>query len=409
MDPKTIIFVLAMHLLCMGGLFALIGRYMPRDSGLASFAAGGLIFGSAYALRLAIGLGSAWLIHAVLDAAMVLAASLVVNGLRQFVGRRSLPGRTLAFAALAFLALHAGTMSAFGEYGRYVLLNTTLALVYLSLSLSALGSRRRSGPELNLPLCVLAALTGTLGLSTLARAGVIAVQGPAAVYAGPFAQAYYTFASMHTVLLAPVLLWMVFTRLNRQLARQAAHDPMTWLLNRQGLDDALHCHFGAPQRAPITLLQVDIDHFKRVNDQHGHAAGDAVIKQVAERLSHSVRAGDIVARTGGEEFLVGCIGVDADAALALAERLRQAVAEARMPLPGSQQTLACTVSIGVSRPCHHLRDWEAAFREADHALYAAKQDGRNRVHAAALARPPGRAGDAAPRSEHGIGARLGPA
>ena len=218
---------------------------------------------------------------------------------------------------------------------------------------------------------------------TFMRGSVILLQGTGALYRGPAAQIYYAYASLAAVLLGPTLLWMVFVRLNRQLAELASHDPLTRLLNRNGLDEVRRRYFGARGNAPLTLLQVDIDDFKRLNDSHGHSAGDAVLRTVAAVLGSGVRAGDFVARTGGEEFLVGCIGGDADTARALGERLRAAVAQARTPLPDNAGVLRCTVSVGISQTFHRLLDWKEAAREADRALYAAKEAGRNRVVVAA--------------------------
>jgi diguanylate cyclase (GGDEF)-like protein len=379
MDPKTVIIVLAMHLGCMGGLFLLIGRRMPPHSGLRAFGVGAIVFSLAYALRLAAGLQAATPLSAVLDSAMVLAALLFVRGLRQFVGRRE-PGRQAMLAMLAlYLLLHAVAVSTHGAQGRYVLLNVTLGLVYMMMAVAAQRELPQQDAVLRMPLRVLVVLTGLLGLLTLARGTVIAVVGTEYLYQGLAAQVYYAYASLAAVLLAPNLLWMVYVQLNRQLSDLATHDALTRLLNRHGLDDVLRRHFGDRSSVPVTLLLVDIDHFKRINDSHGHSAGDAVLRTVAAALQDRVRAGDFVARTGGEEFLVGCVGGSAALAQDLAERLRIAVAQAETPLPDGRTRLRCTVSVGVSRPFAELQAWEHAAREADTALYAAKQAGRDRV------------------------------
>jgi diguanylate cyclase (GGDEF)-like protein len=171
---------------------------------------------------------------------------------------------------------------------------------------------------------------------------------------------------------------MIFLRLNERLTELATHDPLTGLLNRNGLDEALNRHFGIRPPRPLVLLQVDIDHFKRINDLHGHAAGDSVLRGVADTLAGQLRGADFVARLGGEEFLVGCDTGDRDHAAALAGRLRRAVAEARHAVPDGG-VLACTVSIGVSGVFDARAAWESALREADRALFAAKEGGRDRV------------------------------
>jgi diguanylate cyclase (GGDEF)-like protein len=172
----------------------------------------------------------------------------------------------------------------------------------------------------------------------------------------------------------------VVLRLQTRLAELASHDALTRLLNRNGLDEQLQRHFARRETQPVTLLQLDVDHFKRINHAHGHAVGDVVLQAVAGALTAHVRGGDFVARVGGEEFVIGCVGGGRAAAEALAERVRASVGALRIEMPNAApQTVGCTVSIGVSREFASLDRWEMAWREADNALYSAKQGGRNRV------------------------------
>ena len=157
----------------------------------------------------------------------------------------------------------------------------------------------------------------------------------------------------------------------------ATHDPLTGLLNRTGLGELLRRHFGALPPLPIVILQLDLDHFKRINNAHGHAAGDHVLRAVAGALLESVRADDFAARTGGEEFLVGCIAVLPNAGPLLAERLRVAVAA--LPIEIGAQRVRCTIGIGVSPVVRRSSGWEPALHQADAALYTAKHIGRDCV------------------------------
>ncbi|MFO1220864.1 MAG: GGDEF domain-containing protein [Burkholderiaceae bacterium] len=382
MHPPTVIVVLALHLVSLGGLMYLIGRRMPPRSGLPAFAAGAIVFGCAYALRLVTGLTATTSVGVVVDTLMVLATLLFIGGLRQFVGRDAWRLRSLLAAMAGFVLLHLLMVGRFGALGRHVVLNVGLGALYALLAVSAARESGREEEALRVPLRVLAAVMGLLALLTLARAGIVAQQGVDALFNGTAAQVYYAYASLAAVLLGPNLLWMVFARLNGQLADLASRDALTRVLNRNGLDGALRQHFGSRGHEPMTLLQVDIDHFKRINDDHGHAAGDAVLRAVAHALDARVRAGDFVARTGGEEFLVGFVGGSREPALAFGERLRSSVAALATPAPDGRAALRCTVSIGVSQPFAVLADWEHAARQADHALYAAKQAGRDRVVAA---------------------------
>lgn len=158
----------------------------------------------------------------------------------------------------------------------------------------------------------------------------------------------------------------------RQLAAMAAQDPLTGVLNRRGLAERVAGH----RRLSGALLVIDIDRFKQLNDTHGHAVGDRVLIQVAEALKRGVRLGDLVARIGGEEFVVWVAGPSPEGLMALAERLRRAVA---VEVP-ARVGIGVTVSIGAgwvrdARP----EDLWAQVARVDRALYAAKQAGRDRV------------------------------
>jgi len=382
MDPNTVIIILATNLICSGGLYHLIGRGMPPRSGLGLWALGGVLFGSAYIGRLLAGrhVASQWMVLP--DTTMVLAALLFVAGLRQFLSRG--PGRwqVLAAAVLAYALVQVVAQQAWGLVGRYMLLNLTLGLIYGALTFESLRARPQQGAALGPPLLVLSAVMGLLSASTAARGFVIAVHGPQAVSQGLYAQIYYAYASLAAVLLGLNLVWMVFVRLNTQLSELASRDALTRLLNRNGLEEVVARHFAGRELKPLTVMQVDVDHFKRVNDHHGHAAGDRVLRAIAATLAANVRGSDFIARVGGEEFLVGCVAADDGVALALAERLRAGVRQLDIAVPGVRLPVHCTVSIGISRRCSTRDGWDQAWSEADRALYAAKAAGRDCVVAA---------------------------
>lgn len=162
--------------------------------------------------------------------------------------------------------------------------------------------------------------------------------------------------------------------LNQRLEELATTDMLTGLRNRRAFESALDQELAIAERraTPLSLLIVDADHFKRVNDNHGHAAGDQVLQTLACLLEGVARTIDIVARVGGEEFAVLLPNTDEAGALAVAERMRVAVAEASWP------EAAVTVSIGSAT---RLRGETAASlgTRADQALYRAKESGRNCV------------------------------
>ena len=164
------------------------------------------------------------------------------------------------------------------------------------------------------------------------------------------------------------------------LREQATHDGLTGLLNRSAILATLDKELARRARdgGPLSLLMVDLDRFKLINDTYGHAAGDAVLVEGAHRLRDSVRAYDSVGRYGGEEFVIVLPGCDDKSALAHGERVRQAFTAS--PFDAGARSLDVTCSIGVSSRAHSSeRDAHALLREADLALYAAKNEGRNRV------------------------------
>ena len=171
-------------------------------------------------------------------------------------------------------------------------------------------------------------------------------------------------------------------RANAELGRLADHDPLTGLLNRRGFDERVAAALSGARRrqAPLALLVLDADHFKRVNDRHGHDVGDQVLKAIAQVLRRRLRELDIVARTGGEEFVVVLPDTDEAAAAHVAAAL---VDEVRAtPMPG----VGCvTVSCGVAAFELSGEEPAEALRRADAALYRAKSEGRDRHCVAAPA------------------------
>lgn len=171
---------------------------------------------------------------------------------------------------------------------------------------------------------------------------------------------------------------MAAERANRRLLRQAETDPLTGLSNRRGLQKMLRRRFPVPGRQSLgSVLILDIDHFKAINDGHGHEGGDLVLATFAARLQATLRATDLIARWGGEEFLVVLPRTEPQDLRLIAERLRSAVAEEPFPLPSG--VLTVTVSIGAARMGLDEASFEEATRQADTALYRAKAEGRNRV------------------------------
>jgi diguanylate cyclase (GGDEF)-like protein len=192
------------------------------------------------------------------------------------------------------------------------------------------------------------------------------------------------------MLLAIALVVMLYRRVretNRRLAAnhvqlraQSERDPLTNLANRRHFQSVM-ATLGAAHRFEGALLLVDIDHFKHVNDTHGHAAGDQVLIEVAKRLNEAVRSDDLVVRWGGEEFLILAPRAAPEQAEQMAARVLAALGNASIDV--GTAALRVTASIGYARfplpPYSADVPWEQAINLADMALYTAKNQGRNRA------------------------------
>jgi diguanylate cyclase (GGDEF)-like protein len=159
----------------------------------------------------------------------------------------------------------------------------------------------------------------------------------------------------------------------------AAVDGLTGLYNRRHFEALARAEFARCQRyhRPLSMLMIDVDHFKLVNDRFGHAAGDRVLKAIAEICGAAKRDSDVLGRLGGEEFALLLPETTSEAARAFAERLRSGVRECPVVIDG--ETIVATVSIGVAGATPRTSGIEALLRAADQALYEAKRAGRNRV------------------------------
>lgn len=163
--------------------------------------------------------------------------------------------------------------------------------------------------------------------------------------------------------------------------RLATVDPLTGVANRQALLMRADEELGraARYKRPLAVVMVDLDHFKRLNDTHGHEAGDVVLRTVAQRLAENVRAVDLLGRFGGEEFLLVLPETDADAAATVAEKLRRIVAGTPVRLPDGHE-VTVTLSAGVAGGPGEILGHDMLLRDADAALYSAKALGRNTVY-----------------------------
>ena len=173
-------------------------------------------------------------------------------------------------------------------------------------------------------------------------------------------------------------------QLRERLQQQSVRDPLTGLYNRRYLEESIQRELGRAKReqTPLAVIMLDLDHFKCINDKHGHSAGDKVLVAVSELLKRALRGEDLICRYGGEEFTLIMPGATLDIALLRAEHLRSSIEQLRIEVADDQQ-LNVTSSMGIAAYPNHGDDTQVLLSLADDALYKAKSAGRNQVHIAA--------------------------
>ena len=304
------------------------------------------------------------------------------RGIRLYIGRPldwALPALILALAVFAqALGLDAARrpLQAVINFG-------TLALLYLS---TAWDLRRHAHEDLHwrFPLLLsLPLLLGGLAFAGRALRALLAPESVAAEMNVPSALNVGSALSyiVLVLLLHATLMALVVSRLLGRLQHLARRDPLTGLLNRRAMHAALDEHARRRRRVADTfsVLMIDVDHFKSVNDRHGHEAGDRALTHLSRLMTQALRQQDRVGRFGGEEFLVLLPSADLARARADAEILRLQVRS--QPLPLADQLLHLSVSIGVAEWAGPAEDLSRLLARADAALYRAKAGGRDRVEA----------------------------
>jgi diguanylate cyclase (GGDEF)-like protein len=193
----------------------------------------------------------------------------------------------------------------------------------------------------------------------------------------------YSLASMFFLSTFMVMceLWFLVTELQRELAEQARTDALTGALNRRALEEAALREASRSIRHGnvLCMIVMDIDEFKQINDTHGHAGGDAVLRALVTKAKTMLRVQDLIARTGGEEFTILLPETTVASGIEAAERIRKAVES--LEVPYETGTIKFTVSLGVAQFNLAQGDWESMMRRADLAMYEAKELGRNKVSA----------------------------
>ena len=269
----------------------------------------------------------------------------------------------------------------------------------------AIGVALRPDSGLQMPGLLIVMFFGVIALprasDSLVNVVLAALSVPLVLPRQPTpADVVYQLAHFGTVV---ILVWAACALLERlsaqsfayrgRLQLEASTDALTGLHNRREFESGMVREMERARRmnVALSLAIIDIDFFKRINDQHGHDGGDIVLRQVAQTLQSHIRTSDLLARIGGEEFALVMLGTQPPGAWVVLERLRLAVAALR--IRAGAQDIGCTISIGITDRVDWDVDWPMLYKRADQALYAAKESGRNRV---VEAPPPERAPAPAP-------------
>lgn len=373
--------MLCAHLLCFSAMFLLISRRLPGNRmGMDFFAVGNLLLALAYILQLAEG-GPAWSVMSVVNHTLTLAAPIAYwLGAMRFFGRQVPLWRPLIIFSAAYALAQWLVQWNAGPTARYAMLAAMATLLFFAMTLTVIYGVRTFAKDLYGEMVFFALLIGGICVLNALKFLKIVDGGLDALHMDSrFQMIFYIYMSTLATIVPPSIVWLVLRRLTDSLRNMAARDPMTDLLNRRGLLDALRQYFNSRNAVPARLLLLDVDHFKRINDTYGHQAGDEVICQVADLLRSTVRRGDLTGRIGGEEFVAIFLDTDGDSVVHLAERLRAGVENQAINVAGSGNLLSCTVTIGISPPFHGAQGLEDALRQADSALYRGKAAGRNRI------------------------------
>lgn len=319
--------------------------------------------------------------HACASAALILGYALGAFAFGRFLGRRVPPSLLLVVAVLAiavnlfFLFAAPRTEIRIAGY--------SLAVACYSLITAGLLLDVPKGPLrlTHWPVGILHLIHGALAI---ARAFSVLIEAPRAdVFEPSLIQTLWFAQSLVIVNLTFIgVMLMVAQRLRLGLDRQAREDGLTGALNRHAFEHAAEAEWSRSTRhdLPLSVMVIDLDHFKTLNDTHGHEAGDAWLKAFAQLTDGLLRREDLLCRYGGEEFLVLLPQASLDATLQAADRVRRVTEGHRVVHAGA--SLGVTVSIGIATRDDEHRSLKSVIAAADRALYRAKAGGRNRIEVA---------------------------
>lgn len=377
LDTPTVAFVTVLVVCLQGGILTALWVIHRDMRGIGYWAIG--------ALLIALGVLGAFLLSGALPSAPLVIANIAIVagfivtwwGIDAFFGRR--PGYRLGFA---LLAISAATIMYFVATGnsrdRVLFLIGFFALIS---GLRLYSMLREVNPGTRFSQIMISLALAAQGIYYLVLATAVFSLPPVDK---PLAQvSIYGWLFLIPMLLSIVVVFGVVLLVNQTIAMRlqesARRDVLTEALTRRAMEEVAADELARSRRhsLPLSLLLLDIDHFKLVNDQYGHAAGDAALRQFAAAVRRCLRREDVFGRLGGEEFCALLPNTAVGGAAQLAERIRQSVANLAVEAGGHR--LSLKVSIGVASLGDQGGNWDELVNQADRAMYAAKRAGRNRV------------------------------
>lgn len=317
-----------------------------------------------------------WLSVVVGNVLLILAFALLIQSLRVYNGRPARGGMLLGLVLLTIIGEYAFTYLWPSISGRIIFISLIISVLAM-VGVITLYYRREhiTRPE---------HIVATMLMATIA---VMLVR----VFSAPFVSIgevtssslmqsiVFTFASLMPVIATSGFMLMCAERLNEDLTRLATLDPLTGVFNRRTMTEMANKAIAASKRhgRALSLLILDIDHFKRINDQFGHEAGDLALCRFVELVQEVMRESDVIARIGGEEFVLILPDSDERTSIEVAERIRQRLDGANFSISGWMVPLRVSIGVGTLGP--EISNLETLLRETDHAMYEAKRGGRNCV------------------------------
>jgi diguanylate cyclase (GGDEF)-like protein len=377
LDTPTVAFVTVLVVCLQGGILTALWLIHRDMRGIGLWAVGALV--------VALGVLGAFLRSESLPSAALAAANITIVagltitwwGVDAFFGRR--PGYRFGLATLAITAV--GVVYFIVTENSRARIIFLLGIFALMAGLRIYSLLREVTPGTRFSQFMTSMTLGAQAIYYLVLATAVFSLPPVEK---PLAQIpLFGWLFLIPMLLSIMVVFGIVLLVNQTIATRlkesARRDALTEALTRRAMEEVAQDELARSRRhnLPLSLLLLDIDHFKLVNDQYGHAAGDAALRQFAAAVRRCLRREDVFGRLGGEEFCALLPSTAVAGAAQLAERIRQAVANLAVEAGGHR--LSLKVSIGVASLGEHGSNWDELVNQADRAMYAAKRAGRNRV------------------------------